>query len=442
MKSRIKISRTVVLLCLAVVVIGFLASMWFLANYERKSKDIRSGYSLFARQNPLLAATHYLQKLGFEAESHQGRDLLANLPPVGDALLLFRQGGSLSPTQLDELYHWIDAGSHLVVVPKRMLAADDEIGEDDITSRLGVKLRDGSKESNCDCNDDDEEATDADADADTSTSTSTDSAEDEAEAEVEVETEDESSGEEETSEEDESSEPEPIQVELDGTGVMLEFGEWRFLEEGDEKASQRIATRDGEGAHLLQYQMGAGKITVLSSSSVFSNYQLEKSDHGWLLSWLVRDNQKTWLLYSNNMDGVFTLLGRNMPRFLVSLAGLILFALWFWQYRIGPLQESAQNGRRNILAHIEGLGRYSWECDRAASLVAGTRESVLQYWATRVPGNGHGDSRVDPAAVAEKTGLNRKDVEFALYGEVTSEHDLVVVSRCLQKLQQSGVWRI
>lgn len=357
-----------------------------------------------------------MQELGLQAESHQGRDLLVNLPPVGDALFLYRQGGSLSPTQLDELYNWISAGSHLVVVPKRLLDEDEEPGADDITSRLGVKLRDGWKESNCGCEDDDDNEEE-------------DAAEDEGE----------SAGEEDESEEDESSELEPILVELDGTEIMLEFGEWRFLEEGSDKASRRIDSRGEEGAYLLQYQMGTGKVTILCSSDIFSNYQLEKSDHGWLLSWLVQENKKTWLLYSNNMDGIFTLLGRYMSQFLVSLAGLIFFTLWFWQYRIGPLQESVHNGRRNILAHIEGSGRYSWECDRAASLVAGTRESVLQYWATRVPGNGN--ERVDSVALAEKTGINRKEVEFALYGEVSSEHDLVMVSRCLQKLQLAGVWR-
>jgi hypothetical protein len=182
--------------------------------------------------------------------------------------------------------------------------------------------------------------------------------------------------------------------------------------------------------------MGAGRLTILENTTLFNNNRIGDYDHGWLLSQLVRDNHKTWLLYSSNMDGIFTLLGRNLPQFLISCVGLLLFTIWFWQYRIGPFREPAVHSRRNILAHIDAMGRFSWEFDQAASLIAQLRENSFLSLQQRLPGRGKQPDRVDPNLVASLTGLDPAVVESALYRKVTAEQDLIVASRCLQQLEK------
>ena len=400
--------RGIILALLVFISAAALGTIWFLANFERKKTEIQDHYSQAAVQNPLLAATRLLKALGQDAQSYLGRDLLINLPPTEDALFIYQQTGSLSPTSLDALRNWIMAGGHLIISPQNTLGIDEEPNQDDLAAFLaGVRRRYLNNDTEpCGCGSKDQ-PTDNDQAAPPS-----------------------------DPESEEETIPEILSFTLDNNQVSLDFSQYQVLEAGQLPATLRIDADNGEGAYLLQYRMGTGRLTVLENNTLFNNRRIGENDHGWLLSWLVRDNHKTWLLYSSNMDGIFTLLRRNLPQFLLSSIGLLLFTVWFWQYRIGPLRRPASKEQRNILAHIDAMGRFHWQFDQAASLIGRIRENSLLGWQRRLPGRGREEGRVDPEQVASLTGLDPAVVENALYREVTTEQDLIVVSRCLQQLER------
>ena len=398
--------------------------------------EINTGQSPAAIKNPLLAATRFLQGLGMSAKSHRGRDLLIHLPFVEDAILIYRQGGALSPTEMDTLYQWITVGGHLIVQPKRVLYEDDDIPETgDITREVGARLMARNGKADCGCPSNSDTANEKD-DHPTDAPTEEGQVDEkyvEAPADKKQDPGDASWNDE------EENENELLSVEIEGTQLTIDFPKSNYLEKGKVEPTFRIDSAEQVGAYLLQYRIGRGKLSVLSSTNIFDNANIDKAGRSWLLAWLVRDNAKTWLLYSNNMDGIFTLLVRHMPLFLVSLCGWVIFFIWAHQYRVGALREPKKRARCHILAHIDGLGRFNWHLDRADSLIARIREPLLQYWARRLPGKGN--SPVDPAAAARLTGLTEDEVKTGLFGPVNSEQELVVVTRCLQKLLKMGAAR-
>jgi len=429
MRAKLRVNRIHVLITLVVLLVSSLTVMWFLNNFERKDDEIRTRQSPEARQNPLLAATLFLQKLGIEAESHRGRDLLVNLPPAGDALFIYKQSGALSPTQLTNMYEWIDAGGHLIIAPKVVLSnKKDEAGDDDLVSRMGVTLRYSNSKSDCGCDSDkDSEDTESETELD----------EDATIAEEKSENPDEENELESTDPDD--TEPdfiETVSAELSGVKLDIDFSNYTHLEEGWKDSDFSLGSSEQDGAYLLQYKYGSGKISVLAENSIFNNRALENTGHSYLLGWLVKDNPKVWLLYSNNVVGIFTLVYQNLPRFLFSLAGFIIFFIWMYQYRIGALRGHEKEGRRNVLAHIDGMGRFNWGMDRASTLLARTREPAINYWTQRALDKTSGE--IDIERVAKLSGMDKQEVTKALYDKVETEQDLIVVCLCLQKLRHVG----
>ncbi|RTZ98144.1 MAG: hypothetical protein DSY90_05025 [Deltaproteobacteria bacterium] len=427
--------KRVVLAVLGGVLAAVLATMWFFNNYERKPLEINTGQSPAAMKNPLLAATRFLQALGMTAESHRGRDLLVNLPPVGDAILVYRQGGALSPTEMNHLYKWMVDGGHLVIQPKRVYDHDsDQPEEGDIARFAGVRLRYRKEKSDCGCPQNSKKADSdgsgsAEPDDDTVPDARARDNQDESVQDIRQGSQGKPTGAE------KETGHETVSVVIDGTRLTVDFPNDRYLEKGPREPVFRIDSQENEGAYLLQYQIGRGKMTVLTSCRIFNNYNIDAAGHGWLLAWLAGTHSRTWLLYSNNMDGIFSFLFRHMPAFLFSLCGWVIFFIWAHQYRIGSVREPKKTTRRHILAHIDGLGRFNWHIDKAASLIGRIREPVLHDWIRRLPGKG--DRLIDPAAVARLTGLTKEEVETGFSGPVTTEQDLIVVTRCLQKLRQA-----
>jgi len=432
MKTKLRVNKIYVLVTLVALLVSSLAVLWFLNNFERKEDEIRTRQSPEARQNPLLAATLFLQELGIEAESHRGRDLLVNLPPAGDALFIYQQSGALSPTQLDNMYEWIDAGGHLILAPKVVLPdKQDEVGDDDLVSRMGVKLRYSESESDCGC-DSDEESEDNESE--------TELTDDIIVAQEKLENPKEDDDLESTDPDDtEFDYIESVSAELSGVNLDIEFSNDTYLEEGWKDPDFSLVSAEQDGAYLLQYKYGSGKISVLTESSIFNNSELENTGHSYLFGWLVKDNPKVWLLYSNNVVGIYTLLYQNLPQFLFSLTGFIIFFIWMYQYRIGALRGHEKEGRRNILAHIDGMGQFNWSLDKAATLLTRTREPMINYWTQRALDKASGE--IDIHRVSELSGMDKEEVKTALYDKVKTEQDLIAVCRCPQNIRNVGAVR-
>ncbi|HEB48975.1 MAG TPA: DUF4350 domain-containing protein [Desulfobulbus sp.] len=380
---------------------------WFFTRYEYRPVEVNVPVSPAARMNPLLAAERFLAGLGWPVESHRGRDLLVHLPPAGDALVVLRMSGNLSPTRIGEIFAWIEAGGHLVLAPAGYTEDDGTPDETGLLGRVGVLLRHAPAGDDCGCDDETTPGRGASATAGADRDPA---------------------GEEDTAQET------TVRVTLDNRQVTLAPDPYSYLEDSQGTASLAIGDSRGNGAVLLQYRIGSGRLTVLNSMDIFTNSGIGSRDHAFLLAWLVTKNRKTWLLYSSDMDGLPVLLWRKQAPFLLALAMTLVLLLWSWQYRLGPLQEEEERGRRrNVLAHIDASGRYGWRIDRAASLLAANRRFVLRRLAVRHAGRTGAEP--DRERIAARTGLTPDEVETALFAEARSEQDFLAVTHFLQQLR-------
>ena len=73
---------------LLVLILAAALTTWFLNNFERRPREIETGFSAEARRNGFLAAERFLRRLDIDAESVSGRELLRDLPAPNDVLLV------------------------------------------------------------------------------------------------------------------------------------------------------------------------------------------------------------------------------------------------------------------------------------------------------------------------------------------------------------------
>jgi len=385
-------------IAVAVLLIGLMGwgVYWLVANHERQYREIRVGVSAEARRNPFLAAERFLRGLGLESESVPSREYLLRPPETTGVLLVNRLSPNLSPAHEQALLEWMQDGGHLIVTANREWDEEGERPRNPLLERYGVRLR---------------------------IQVPTEESEDAAET-----VQSDGDG-------DEDSEPyTPLPVSFPGYQgrVQVAFQNSRLLEETTELADWAV---DGEeGAHLLQFRIGQGRLTVLSDHRFLVNDHIGEGDHALFLALLTAGERRVWLLYSSRMPSLFTLLWRAAP-YLVSSA-LVLVGIWLWSLtlRTGPLLRRETRVRRNLLEHLDAAANYAWQTDRAGGMFSSSQKVLEQAWRRRHPALDRLERRERCERIAELAGLAAPVVEAALYGRVDKEQAFIRASAVQQQL--------
>lgn len=383
MRSRLLLS---LLLLLLLSLLGWGVG-WLLDNYEQRSREIRADVSPLARRNPLLAAEWFLDRLGIPSDSLSGRDHLLNPPSQPGLLLVNRLGGSLPPARQQALREWVAGGGHLVIAPEGEWDESSASSGNTLLDSLGVQpvvL---------------EEDKDPQA--------------------VEVAT---------------DSSASPLRFRMPGSEQVLSvnFSSRRILLDSHRRADWWV---EGErGAHLLQFRIGAGRVTVLSDHDFFSNERIGEQDHALFLALLAQDQTRAWLLYSSNMPSLMQLLWRHAPGLMIALICLLLLLVWRLTRRIGPLLPDRREVRRNLLEHLSAVGRYIWRNDHADSAFRRTQEALEQAWRRRHPVLQTMRRSARCEWIGQHAGISGKAVEGALYGVLSGERSLIQLSAIQQRL--------
>jgi len=416
---------------LGILVVAVLAGVWFFYNFERKTVEIRRGLSPAARQNPFLAAEKYLAATGQPAFSEKGLDFLTRLPSVTDAIIIRHLPGGLSQSLTDGLWDWVAAGGRLLLVPGSRTS--DHPGSDSLLKRLGVRVMTDAADGACDCppggagEEPDEQAV-------------TESAESAADEKWDWE--------------------HPYdaidELTVDGNSIRLKVFASNLLEDESGSACYRLDGtyrieyrnkadwgRDDhyqrveqEGAWLLQYEVGQGKVTVFSEMALFSNTHIGDQDHAYFLSWLVGGADRVWLLYSSRADSLLTILMDKMPHFWISIIVLLLLWLLKQQKQSGTLLTTRRAGRQNVMEHLDAAARFHWRTDRLDSIVAANRRAIQQHWAARKHGllRGQNGGTLDTAASMSAAGVSQVEFSAAFKQSIDHEQDIIQNSRALQKI--------
>jgi len=384
--------RNRLLLALFVLLLLALAGLgigWFLGNYEQRTREIRADVSPMAQRNPFLAAERFLQRIGIPSESVTGRDYLLNPPLQPGLLLVNRLGPDLPPDREQALTDWVASGGQLVVVAGGEWDEASGSSGNRLLDRLGVQPV--VFESLAD--------------------------EDESEARAEARVSD-----------------EPIAFTLPGSDEPLSvaFSRKRVLHDNKGRADWWVESV--LGAHLLQFRMGDGYITVLSDNGFLHNGQIGDHDHALFLARLAEGQPRAWLLYSSNMPSLPQLLWRHAGELVLTLSCLVLLAVWRMARRSGPLLPESGSARRNLLQHLSAVGHYIWRNDHAGTRFRSTRDALEQAWRRRHPVLETLDRSARCEWIARHTGMSERAVGEALYGEMGGEQDLVRLSAMQQRL--------
>ena len=416
--------------------------MYISSQFERVKTTFNLGYTAEAIQNPYLAAQQYLQRQSIASDN--GVDIASvwdQLQP-GEALLL------LNPRLIPEPYHlglmeWVAEGGHLIVTAQNYWSEEYAESGDPFLDQLGVEmydviedeienvgeyaqqiLQDKVAES---ASSDDESPTDIEAESSASTG---------------------SDGEllNQAGDESESKTTQAAQCDIYGYSrltlvnygeqappLQVQFGSFAHLYDASAKA---ITPEIYYPNQMLQYPVGRGMITTLTSHAMWSNENIGWYDHAYFLWLLVNNASKVWFVFDRDSDSLLSLiLDHVLEPF---AAGLLLLALYLWYRakRFGPLAPEPQQARRSLMEHLEASARFNWRHRQIQPMVQKQREDIRHRFILRYGSHHQEDFVITTLAKASE--LTPKQVRWALKAEPPErEQEFTRLIRLLQRLRNA-----
>lgn len=302
---------------------------------------IDRGPSPEAQANPYLAAEHFLRKQGLPVDHAFGLDRLADLPSEHHSLLLLTERSNMSPRQVEQLLDWTRSGGHLLVVAEALW--DEETGKsgDLLLDRLQIRQ------------------------------VLSDEPEEPAPARKE-------------------KTPDLTRLYIDNETAPAYFGFDTAFNLTDPKHLAQFSANSARSSHLMQLDLGQGRVTVITDSDLWKTANIGKHDNAWLL-WYLTQGTAVTLLANGDVDDLFSLLLRYFPQALVALTALIALALWHAGMRQGPIQAPAPKARRQLQEHLKASADFLLRRNGQRTLVQALQRDILRAARHRHPGFEHLD---------------------------------------------------
>lgn len=352
----------------------------FYRTHERKEITIHTGLLNEARKNPFYASRLFLKRMGIPSEKKESLQSLGGIgfPDTNNVIIITSSRSTLSTKRTEELLDWVKSGGHLIArSTKDWRYSGKDKKEDKIDELLSDKesrdplqrlmgIRTG-KRIYLDSNDSMEEE------------------------------EDEEKGENIISSLLESTEKQnnEYKIRLKGASKTLNIQSRRFhaleLDSNYRKQSEQIKLANKN--FIIRQRIGNGMVTLVSDLRFIENYQIEKSDHAEILWYLVHglhtdlsQPKQIWLIHSDKMPSLWTLIWKYAWALNASL--IILFLFWILKVtrRFGPLIPKQQENRRSLNEHITSSGNFYWKNNKKQLLINSSRQSTLKHLARVHPG--------------------------------------------------------
>jgi hypothetical protein len=311
------------------------------------------GPSPEAMANPYLAAEHFLRQQGLAVEHANGLERLTTLPAKGNSLLLLGERGNMSPRQVGQLLDWAKSGGHLLVVAEALW--DEETGKsgDLLLDRLHIHqvLSDEP---------------DAPAPA------------------------------------RKNKAPDLTKLYVDNDTAPAYFSFDTDFNLIDPKHLAQFSANSARSSHLMQLDVGQGRVTVITDSDLWKTPAIGKHDNAWLL-WHLAQGTAVTLLFNSDVDDLLTLLLRYFPQALVALIALIALALWQAGMRQGPIQAPAPKARRQLQEHLKASADFLLRRSGQGTLLQALQRDILRAARRRHPGFEHLDNTEQGRVLAHLT---------------------------------------
>jgi hypothetical protein len=370
-------SRRAIWSALAAALLGTLAALWFLDNFERVPVKTHEGMQREARRNPFLAAERLFSRLGRTVKRCRRS---ADLDALGenDALILVRGPGyPLSRERTRSLLQWVERGGYLIV--------DWEFSDQDFLAQaFGVELAKpppggwtGARRH--------------------------------------------------------------VEVVLPGDPVRYRLASgFRGLAAGKAPPEWRAAGPRGDG--ILHYAHGRGNVTLLGSMSFLGNAHLGDHDHAelaWALLQRYQPGGAVNLAARLEHPTLWQWLAESAWSASASVAALVILWLWSVAPRFGGTRAAPDAARRDLAQHLLAIGRCLWREGGLDPLRGVARQEVARRLALRHPALARRLAGERQAGLARLAGLDPEQVREALADRrPPSPEEFTRTMRILQRLEQ------
>lgn len=411
------------------------ALLWhFITHYAYKSVWVDLGPTPEARNNIYFGAQKFLEKKGYDVKtSGLLAEVLGRLEP-SDTLFLFYDHGMEYESLTGEINDWVKSGGHLVLTVHYLWDEDNHSSGDPYLDQLGVRQslwppedkQDQTEETPASGKDtDDQTSTDgtdvsvSDAPDTDASGTSTENAE--ASLPGENSNNDDNAndaGQDAASTTDSVSGAESTNNDANSEEKIVPLKNLNHLDDNQENdtddapqcdadnledvtllplsqgmhplrlafdASYHIEDVSGNAhaaftappAHMLEYTLGAGRITVLTDYFLFNDGNIGAYDHAFFLWWLANTSPRVWFVYDKYADTLMSLLWSSAPYLCVA----VLLALGAWLLyrgrRFGPIVSIEHANRRQLQEHIDASTTFLWRAEEQPMLLEEARQLVL-----------------------------------------------------------------
>jgi hypothetical protein len=289
-----------------------------------------------ALANPYLAAEHFLRQQGVAVEHANSQERLTTLPAKGNSLLLLGERSNMTPRQVEQLLGWAKAGGHLLLVAEALW--DEETGKsgDLLLDRLSIHQT---------------WADEPEAPENTL----------------------------------EKKAPDLTKLYVDNETAPAFFSFDTDFNLTDPRHLAQFSANSARSSHLMQLDLGEGRVTVVTDSDLWKTPDIGKHDNAWLL-WYLSQGTAVTLLFNNDVDDLFSLLLRYFPQALVALVALIALTLWHAGMRQGPIQAPAPKARRQLQEHLKASADFLLRRSGQRTLLLALQRDILRAARHRHPG--------------------------------------------------------
>jgi hypothetical protein len=374
-----------------------LGVLLFYALFEKRTIEVDTPRDPLVRLNPFRAAELMLGRMGLDVRSFANpRDLDGELSEAA-TLILPTSRQTLSPARSRALVEWVERGGHLIVVTWTIWD-DPERRVDPILDPLGLQqLYDADIASEIWPEDDED---DEDDEREEPKKPEPQPAQKRPNAPLEVSNPLQVEAEPAVEKRKRSEGPPVATVPFPARGepLRVQFDPRFSWVDSEQRAHFSIA--DAAGTHLVQVRVGQGLITALTDSGFLSNEGLwdegdvfhyggiANFDHAELTYRLVTTGGRTgpvYVVWKEDWPGLGALLLEHGWQTVAS--GSLLLAVWVWlrSRRFGPVLADRPADRRQLMEHVDAVGRFDWKNDAGRSLVASVRDALLERVKARYP---------------------------------------------------------
>ena len=390
---------------------------------EECEEEVTARWSIEALLNPFLAAERFLQKSDIGVVEVEG---LVGIETLDGVSTLFVSEANLvvSEAQLERVMAWLEQGGN-VIYAANFVAHEDDL----LLDRFDVDVE---------WYDYDEDDHDAKAEA-------TQESLAEKMREYNRQIEEGKTREEITETEGRDNALTTVDFD-DGSGQLeIDFDDRLTLvqpyiedDDVDDTVAQPVSWAYSDyGVHMVQFDVGAGLLTIVSDPGIWTSYRIDHYDHAFLLWKLSASGGSFAILHPVLQNSLWDLTVEHASELLIAAALIIAVWIWHLSYRFGRLVSRDTTRTRALAEHFSSISHYLWHRRHGEYLLQPIRHRIQRRAGLILGEYAGADSGRQTELLAERCDRSQQAVARAMHQSDFNEAGFVQTVKLLKHIEQS-----